>query len=90
MRKWIAPAVLAVSLLLATLALAQGTLSTDRWVIAGGGGSATVEGTFTGGTIGQSMVGYGQAGATQLGSGFWGGGATREDRVYLPLVVRNQ
>jgi hypothetical protein len=89
-RKWIAPGVLAVTLLLAGVALAQGVPSLDWWVIGGGGGGATVGGTFLNGTVGQSVVGHGEGGPAELDSGFWGWAAMEEFVVYLPLVVRDQ
>lgn len=69
------------------VALAQGTPSMERWVIAAGGGSGASDGIRLSGTLGQWAVGSGEAGAAQLGAGFWGGGVTGRD-VYLPLVAR--
>ena len=89
-KKWIISGVLAVSLLSAGVPLTQGTPSVDWWVVGGGGGSATVDGVSLNGTIGQWMVGSGEAGATQLNSGFWSRGAIKSLKVYLPLVVRDQ
>ena len=80
-------ALVVTSLLLTGVALAQGTPSIERWVIAGGGGSGASNGIRLSGTLGQWAVGSGEAGAAYLGAGFWGGGVTGRD-VYLPLVAR--
>ena len=87
-KKWIVLGVLAVSLLLSSVAVANGALSVNWWVIGGGGGSATVGNTSLSGVIGQWMVGSHTVGTTQLGSGFWGGGAIGESKVFLPLAIR--
>lgn len=59
------------------------------WVIGGGGGSETSGTVFLDGTIGQWAVGSGTSGATQLGSGFWGGGGAEVGlyQVFLPVVL---
>ncbi len=54
-----------------------GSFLIEKSVIAGGGGQ-TIGGTFTlDGTIGEHLAGTTSTGGTfELGSGFWGGGAT--------------
>ena len=59
-----------------------GTFVIEKSVIAGGGGQ-TAGGTYTlDSTIGESVAGTTSAGGTfELGSGFWGGGATSSANV---------
>ena len=52
-KKWIVLGVLAVSLLLSSVALANGAPSVNWWVIGGGGGSATVGNTSLSGVFQQ-------------------------------------
>jgi hypothetical protein len=87
-KKWMILGVLLVSLLFAGTALAQGSI--DWWVIGGGGGSGTAGDTSLDGTIGQWAVGGGTSGATQLGSGFWGGGGAEGPvgGIFLPVLLR--
>ena len=74
-----------------SLVVASGAPSIDRWVIAGGGGSATVGGTSLYGTTGQPVVGSDQSDGIQLWHGFLGGGGdlSRPHSIYLPVVLRD-
>ncbi|MBE9508276.1 MAG: hypothetical protein IMY86_09530 [Chloroflexi bacterium] len=92
-KKWMIPGTLVVSLLLVGMALAAPNAhSIDWWVIGGGGGSGTAGTISLDGTIGQWAVGSGTSGATQLWSGFWGGGGAAGEvdlyQVFLPLILR--
>jgi hypothetical protein len=78
---------LALSLLLAGLALASGDLERPREVLGGGASDSTVGGVSLRATLGQPVVGVISGKGVTLGQGFWHGGA--EYRVYLPLVLRN-
>lgn len=85
---WIVGGLVIASLLMTGVALAATSGPTiDWWVIGGGGGSETANGTSLGGTVGQWMAGSDTIDTTQLDSGFWvwvvGG-----QRVFLPLVLR--
>jgi len=89
-KKWIFVGTLAAVLVLAGVALAEGSSAIDWWVIGGGGGSAWADRSSLDGTIGQWVVGSGTSGTRQLGSGFWGGGAVpevAEHGLYLPMVL---
>ncbi len=85
--------VLAASLLLVAVAQAQGAPTIPWSAIAGGGGSGSVGGVTLDSVVGQWTAASGASGATQVGSGFWGGGGTEVGRAYthalfLPLVLR--
>jgi hypothetical protein len=84
---------LVASMLLASIAVAApSSLSIDRWVMSGGGGSATAGSTTLDGAIGQWVVGSGTKSGKQLGSGFFGGGELADSEshsIYLPLVPSN-
>jgi hypothetical protein len=88
-KKWMILGVLLVSLLLVGTALAQPP-AIGWWVIGGGGGSGAAGDTSLDGTIGQWAVGSGTSGATQLGSGFWGGGSAAGPvgGIFLPVLLR--
>ena len=88
-KKWILLGALALSVLFASVALALGPPSIPWWVIAGGGGSATVGSVALDGTIGQWVVGSDESGDLQLGPGFWGGGWDKAYRLFLPVVWRD-
>ena len=74
----------AIALLCAVNTTAQsgGSFTIEKNVIAGGGGQ-TIGGTFTlDGTIGEPVSGTTSTGGTfELGSGYWGGGATTSANV---------
>jgi hypothetical protein len=78
---------LALSLLLAGLALANGDLERPREVLGGGASDSTVGGVSLRATLGQPVVGVVSGAGVTLGQGFWHGGA--EYSVYLPLILRN-
>ena len=90
-KKWMILGTLVVSLLLAETALAAPNAhSIVRWVIGGGGGSGAAGTISLSGTIGQWAGSSGTSGATQLGSGFWGGGGAAGEDLYqffLPLIL---
>jgi hypothetical protein len=66
---------LALPLVAAGLALAQGTAVIDRWVVGGGGGPAGDGGEITvEATLGQAVIGPSSADAASLGAGYWYGG----------------
>jgi len=85
--------ILAVLLLLAGAALAQGMLSVERWVVGGGGGRAEGGNYTLDGAIGQAVAGVVGNAPYGLCAGFWcGPGAAippENPRIYLPLVMRN-
>jgi hypothetical protein len=84
--------VLVLSLVVAGLALASGSVELPRWVLGGGASDAAVGGTTLRATLGQPVVGgvsgSGSAGDVTLGQGFWGG-ATPGYNIYLPQVIRD-
>jgi hypothetical protein len=66
---------LALPLVAAGLALAQGTAVIDWWVVGGGGGPAGNGGEITiEATLGQAVIGPSSADAASLGAGYWYGG----------------
>jgi hypothetical protein len=90
MRIGIAFLALAVLLLLAGAALANGPGYTlDWWTVDGGGGTwSDTGGQYElNGTVGQSDAGVWGDGDYTLTGGFWGGGAVQY-RICLPLVVK--
>ncbi len=74
------------------VALAQGTPTINRWVIGGGGGTATGGNVSLSNTLGQTVAGPSSGGNVAISAGFWSGGpvapAPAEYTAYLPLVVR--
>ncbi len=79
-------------LLGAGLTLAQGAPTIPWQVIGGGGGSGTAGSTSLDSVVGQWTAVGGASGASQIGSGFWGGGGAEVGRPYtharfLPLVM---
>jgi hypothetical protein len=78
------------ALLLAGVALANGTPAVDWYVIGGGGGHVeSGDGVYAlDGTIGQAVVGTATDTGYELCSGFWCGVAV-EYRIYLPIVLKN-
>ena len=75
-------------LLLAAVALAQGSYDLSWRVIAGGGGQMQSAGYTLMGTIGQPAAGMMQSSSHSLCSGFWCG-AVAEYRIYLPLTLKD-
>lgn len=90
-RRWVVLSILAVSLIVAGMVLAEGAPGIGWWVIGGGGGSLSAGGTSLDGTIGQWAVGSNTKGNIEVGSGFWGGGGSSPPvsgpGIYLPLVL---
>jgi hypothetical protein len=79
---------LAISLVVAGLALAQGGgVERSRQVLGGGASDSAAGEVSLRATLGQPVVGVVSGGDVILGQGFWHGGAA-EYRIYLPLVVR--
>jgi hypothetical protein len=78
---------LALSLLVAGLALAQGGLERPREVLGAGASESAAEGVSLRATLGQPLVGIvsGSHGDVTLGQGFWHGAPYR---IYVPVVVR--
>jgi hypothetical protein len=61
----------------------------QRHVIGGGGGRSEAGGYVLQGTIGQAIAGKTSQGTYDLCSGFWCGGATSTQSIYLPLTLNN-
>ena len=80
---------LALSLLVAGLALANGTVARPREVLSAGASESTAAGGVSlRATLGQPLVGVvSGSGAVTLGQGFWHGAA--QYRIYLPVALRN-
>jgi hypothetical protein len=81
---------LALSLLVAGLALANGGPTRPREVLSGGASDSTAAGGLSlQATLAQPLLGVvsGSGGDLTLAQGFWHG--AREYLIYLPLVVRN-
>ena len=85
-KRWLLLAAVAMTVLQVSIGLAHATPSLDRWVIGGGGGSATVNKINLNGTIGQWAVGVGESSPYRLCSGFWGCGELYQ--IFLPVVLR--
>jgi len=81
-------AMMVAFLLLASVALAQGTPTINWSVIGGGGGHAEAAPYALDGTLGQPIVGLATGPSVSLCAGYWCGAAAQY-RVYLPLVLRN-
>jgi hypothetical protein len=81
--------VLALSLLVAGLAQANGGVEQSREVLSGGASDSTGGDVSLRATLGQPVVGVvsGTGGEVTLEQGFWHAVAYR---VYLPLVVRSK
>ena len=80
-------------LLLVSVAQAQSGNDYDLswWTVDGGGTTSSTGGGYTlGGTAGQPDVGAPlSVGDYTLIGGFWRGGVTLGQRIYLPLVLRS-
>jgi hypothetical protein len=81
-------AVLLISLLLVSIALAAPqAYNIAWWTVDGGGGSSSNGGYTLSGTIGQPDTGAMSNGSYTLVGGFWSGEAVAsEHHLYLPLV----
>jgi len=72
------------------VALAQGTPVINRWIIGGGGGTATGGNVSLSSALGQALAGPSSGGNVSISVGFWTGGVASVDReVYLPMIVKN-
>jgi hypothetical protein len=78
--------VLALSLALAGLALADSHLERPQQVLGSGASDATGGAVRIRATLGQPVVGGISSRGVTLGQGFWHGGTYR---IYLPLVMCN-
>jgi len=65
-------------LLAASIALAQGTPTINRWVISGGGTPSSGGNVTLNDTLGQPVIGPSSSGNVWLGAGYWGAGAMEE------------
>ena len=82
---------LALALLVAGLALANGSVERPRQVLGGGAADASAAGGVAlRATLGEPVVGVVSAGSgdVTLGQGFWHGGVVAQYHIYLPLVLR--
>jgi hypothetical protein len=81
--------VLALSLAVTGVVLANNGTERPRWVLGGGASDSAAGGAALRATLGQPVVGgiSGGGGDVTLGQGFWHG-ATQGYSVYLPLVLR--
>ena len=81
---------LALALLVAGLALANGSLEWPRQVLGGGASDSAAGGVALRATLGEPVVGVVSTGGgdVTLGQGFWHGGVVARYGVYLPLVLR--
>lgn len=79
--------VLALSLVVTGLALANSGVELPRWVLGGGVADSAAGEVALRATLGQLVVGGVSGGNVTLGQGFWRG-ATPEYTIYLPLVLR--
>ena len=84
--------VLALSLVAAGAALAEGGLDLPRWVLSGGASDSTAGEVSIRGTLGQPFVGVVSNEQVTLGQGFWHGGSEsipdNGHDIYLPLILR--
>ena len=79
---------LALILVAAGVALANGGLSRPREVVGGGASDSTAGDVTLRATLGQPVVGPVSGGGVTLGQGFWRG-APWGYKIYLPLVIRD-
>lgn len=79
---------LTLSLGVAGVTLANGSVERLRWVLSGGASDSTADGVAMRATLGQPVVGVvtGDGGDVILGQGFWCG-TTSQYNIYLPLVT---
>lgn len=87
-RKILVPLVLLLLLLIGSMVLAQVTPAINRWVVGGGGGTATGGNVSLSSTLGQALAGPSSGGDVAISVGFWSGGPTAHN-IYLPMVARN-
>lgn len=80
---------LALFLIAAGVALANGGVELPRWVLGGGASDSAAVGVALHATLGQPVVGVVASGGgdVTLGQGFWYGTTPGYD-IYLSLVVR--
>ena len=72
---------------LGSVALANGSLTIDRWVIGGGGGHSEAGSYVLDATVGQAAAGVMSNAPYELCAGFWCG--MGRYKVFLPLVLKN-
>ena len=72
---------------LGSVALANGALTIDRWVIGGGGGHSEAGSYVLDATVGQAAAGVTSNAPYELCAGFWCG--MGRYKVFLPLVLKN-
>jgi len=88
-RKIVRPlALLLLLLLVGGVVLAQGTPAIGRWIIGGGGATATGGNVSLSSALGQAAAGPSSGDNVAICAGFWCGGAV-EHNIHLPLVVKN-
>ena len=82
--------VLALSLMVVGLALANDGVDLPRWALGGGVSDSAGGGVALHATLGQPVVGIVSGGDVTLGQGFWHGGSLPEGGydIHLPLVQR--
>ncbi len=87
---------LALGLIIAALLVAASVLASsagpavDWWIVSGGGGSAPGGNVTLNATLGQPIVGASAGNDITLNAGYWyGGAATPQYRIYLPVVQRS-
>ena len=81
-------------LMLAGVALANGSYDIPWWVIGGGGGHSEAGSYALDGTIGQPVVGVATDTGYELCSGFWCGVAAPAPpppthKVFLPIIMKH-
>jgi hypothetical protein len=80
--------VLALSLLVASVSLANGEVALRRWVLGSGAADSAASGVSLRATFGQPVVGVGSGGGVTVGQGF-GHVTVLRHGVYLPVVIRD-
>jgi hypothetical protein len=79
---------LALSMMVAGLALANNGVELPRWVLGGGASDSGADNVSLRATLGQPVAGVVSSEEVTLGQGFWHG-VTPGYSIYLPLVVTN-
>ena len=80
-------AVLLVSALISSVALATGVGERLRHVISAGGTDASNGAVMLTGTLGQPVVGGTSANGFVITQGYWSGGGLSTHLLYLPIVL---